>query len=70
MASHSTGIITVEGLIGAGKTTLCETLRQRLGRTALSGRPVVFVDEPVDVWSTFVDADGTPMLTLFYADPK
>ena len=70
MAFRSTGIITVEGLIGAGKTTLCETLRLRLGGAALSGRPVVFVDEPVDVWSTFVDADGTPMLTLFYADPK
>ena len=69
MAFHSTGIITVEGLIGAGKTTLCQTLRERLGGTKVAGRPIVFVAEPVDVWSTFVDADGTPMLTLFYADP-
>jgi len=70
MASHSTGIITIEGLIGAGKTTLCETLRQRLGGSLIEGRKIVFVPEPVDVWSTFVDADGTPILTLFYANPK
>ena len=70
MAYHNTGIITVEGLIGAGKTTLCETLRERLGGTRVEGREIVFVTEPVDVWSTFVDADGTPMLTLFYANPQ
>ena len=70
MASRRTGIISVEGLIGAGKTTLCQLLRERLGGTAVAGRPIIFVAEPVDVWSTFVDADGTPMLTLFYANPK
>jgi len=70
MTYHKNGIITVEGLIGAGKTTLCQNLRQRLGETRVEGREIIFVAEPVDVWSTFVDADGTPMLTLFYANPK
>ena len=70
MASRRTGIITVEGLIGAGKTTLCQMLRERLEGTTVAGRSIVFVAEPVDVWSTFIDADGKPMLALFYANPK
>lgn len=70
MTSYITGIITVEGLIGAGKTTLCKTLEERLGGSLIGGREIVFVPEPVDVWSTFVDTDGTPILTLFYANPS
>ena len=68
--SNSTGIVTIEGLIGAGKTTLCNILKEKLKGITLEGRDIVFVDEPVDVWSTFMNDDGVPILTLFYADPK
>jgi deoxycitidine kinase/deoxyguanosine kinase len=56
-------LISIEGNIGAGKSTLIETLKTRFPN-------VVFVDEPVDVWSTVTDKDGTTILEKYYADQK
>ncbi len=60
-------IITVEGNIGSGKSTLVKNLKQHL---AEQGVPYVFVQEPVDIWATICDRDGEPILTKFYRDQE
>ena len=56
-------IITVEGNIGAGKTTFLESLRSRL--------PFVKVLlEPVGEWISTKNAEGKSILQLFYEDKK
>jgi deoxyadenosine/deoxycytidine kinase len=59
----ATGVVTVEGLIGAGKSSVKEALEVAC---AADGLDVVFVDEPVDTWAEFVDGDGVGILELFY----
>ena len=55
-------IISIEGNIGAGKSTLYEHLRG-----IYNNNPhVVFVDEPVDEWNTIVDEYGIPILQRYY----
>ena len=65
--SHHTmackAIITVEGNIGAGKTTFLESLRTRL--------PFVKVLlEPVGEWISTKNSEGKSILQLFYEDKK
>jgi deoxyadenosine/deoxycytidine kinase len=57
-------IISLEGNIGAGKSTLLLELATRLPEGWL------FLEEPVDVWEKFRDADGKTMLQKFYDDPN
>ena len=55
-------IISIEGNIGAGKSTLYEQLRNMY-----SDNPrIVFVDEPVDEWNTVVDESGATILQRYY----
>ena len=61
-----TKIISIEGNIGSGKSTLVEALRQKFEGI----RNVCFLQEPVDIWNTIKDKGGNTMLTKFYADPK
>jgi len=56
-------IISVEGNIGAGKSTFLEKLKETFP-------DAYFVPEPVDEWSTIVDSNGTTILERYYADPK
>ena len=59
-------VISIEGNIGSGKTTLFDLLRNR---PAL--RDVVFVEEPVELWEKIRDdATGESLLQRFYADPE
>jgi deoxyadenosine/deoxycytidine kinase len=56
-------IISLEGNIGAGKSTLFNQLR--------AAHPEwIFVDEPVDEWMRLVDSDGKSLLENFYGDRK
>jgi deoxyadenosine/deoxycytidine kinase len=65
MESSQPRIISVEGNIGAGKSTLVEKLK-----THYENRDdVIFLQEPVDVWST-ITQEGKTMLELFYEDKK
>jgi deoxyadenosine/deoxycytidine kinase len=58
-------IISIEGNIGSGKTTLFDLLR---ARPALIN--VVFIEEPVDLWDKIRDdITGESLLQRFYADP-
>jgi deoxyadenosine/deoxycytidine kinase len=52
--------ISLEGNIGAGKSTLIKAL----------GDTAVIVDEPVKEWMELKDSNGTSILELFYDDPK
>lgn len=58
-------IISIEGNIGSGKSTLIDNLRKHF---ADNGK-VVFIKEPVDEWETIRDVDGRTMLQLFYRNP-
>lgn len=63
--SHSRPIIlSIEGNIGAGKSTIIEKMKERM-----SSDEVIFVKEPVDEWEHFRDnTDGENILMKFYAD--
>jgi deoxyadenosine/deoxycytidine kinase len=56
-------IITIEGNIGAGKSTLVDLLKTKYADRT----DVMFLQEPVDVWSK-ITQDGKTMLELFYGD--
>jgi deoxyadenosine/deoxycytidine kinase len=58
-------IFSVEGNIGAGKTTIIENLQKLFAENP----DVIFIREPVDVWQTIVDKNGETILAKFYADP-
>lgn len=60
-----TRIITIEGNIGAGKSTLVDVLKNRYADRT----DVMFLQEPVDVW-TKISQDGKNVLELFYGDQK
>ena len=55
-------LISIEGNIGSGKSTLVEYLKS-LGT-------YIFVDEPVNEWLTIKDKDGSNALECFYKDKK
>jgi len=59
----ATYIFTVEGNIGAGKTTFLERLRREWPEATI-------VLEPVGTWMTMKEKDGTSLLDHFYADKK
>ena len=61
----STGILSIEGNIGAGKSTLLDQLKKES-----FGRKVVFMQEPVDQWSTICNESGDTILSCFYQDPS
>lgn len=60
-------VVTIEGLIGAGKSELLKVLRDELSRRRI---PTTVIDEPVESWKEPAP-DGTPgILERFYGDQK
>lgn len=59
-------IISIDGNIGSGKSTLYGNLRDYY----FGDDSVCFVPEPVGEWENIVDDKGTPILTNFYKDKK
>jgi len=57
-------IISIEGNIGSGKTTIIENLQSYLKHD----KTVAFLREPVDIWESIKDHDGKSILTKFYED--
>ncbi len=45
----STLILSLEGNIGVGKSTMLNRIKQHIG-DEINGRKVVFLQEPVDKW--------------------
>ena len=59
-------IISIEGNIGSGKSTLVRNLQNHLNNKKAD---VIFLQEPVDVWNTIKDENGT-ILEQFYKDQE
>jgi deoxyadenosine/deoxycytidine kinase len=58
-------IISVEGNIGSGKSTILEILKKKY----VNNKKVVFVDEPVSEWNEIRDGDKS-ILELFYGNKE
>lgn len=58
-----TRIISLDGNIGVGKSTLLEKIREHFPE-------IVIVQEPVDIWTQLKTEEGTNLLELFYKDKK
>jgi thymidylate kinase len=66
MSAHKPLLVTIEGNIGAGKSSIIARMKEKYSHS----RDVVFVQEPVDIWEGICDENGTKMLNLFYQNPK
>ena len=54
-------VISLDGNIGAGKTTMLGYLRKEYPN-------IHYIDEPVDTWMNLKDENGNDLLSLFYKD--
>ena len=69
-------VLSFDGNIGSGKSTLVEEARKRLfGQNSKffwdhKFKNIVFLQEPVDIWKTIVDETGVTILEKFYEDQK
>jgi len=62
--------ISIEGNIGAGKSTIINEMKKYIEKTELTTK-VVFIKEPVDVWESTIDPNsGKNMIELFYENPS
>lgn len=57
-------LISIEGNIGTGKTTLFEILKDHYK----DNPNIIFISEPVDKWIKLTDTDGENILEKFYKD--
>ena len=56
-------IISIEGNIGSGKSTLIKRLKE-------SGTNFIYLPEPVDLWNEIKDEFGTTIIEKYYLDKK
>jgi deoxyadenosine/deoxycytidine kinase len=68
MATPRPFIVSVEGNIGSGKSTILNAMRERYHE--IDGVPIVYVDEPVSQWEQIKSKEGKNMIELFYANPS
>jgi deoxyadenosine/deoxycytidine kinase len=59
-------LVSLEGNIGGGKTTLLEALKN----IKWVDKKIVFVREPVDEWEKIKDGEGKTILEKFYNDQE
>ena len=62
-SNHPAILISVEGNVGAGKSTLIELLKDR-------HKDWNFIAEPVDMWSSIKNERGESLLEVYYRDRK
>ncbi len=58
-------IISIEGNIGSGKSTLVNYLKNTLDKNKY-----IFVDEPVNTWQSITDNKGVDIISKFYEDQE
>lgn len=69
-------IVSLEGNIGAGKSTIVDILKNKYETESekyfgeLADSKIVFMKEPVDIWTSICDSEGESILQKFYKDPK
>ena len=59
-----TRLLSIEGNIGSGKSTLVAKLREKYG----NNKEICFLDEPVSEWETIKDSEGKSMLEKYYGN--
>ncbi len=59
-------IISLEGNIGAGKSTILANLEKHLGEKA----GWIFLKEPIHIWDEIQDKQGQTILSKFYENPE
>jgi deoxyadenosine/deoxycytidine kinase len=64
--THIPFIISLEGNIGAGKSTIYHKLQQYYS----GNKDIVFMDEPVNLWNNITDENGESMLVKYYRNPS
>jgi len=64
--SQQVKIISIDGNIGSGKSTLMERLRKHFSNNT----NIVFLKEPVDEWETITDENDITVLEKFYENPS
>ena len=63
-----TWIFSIEGNIGSGKSTAIKHLKEKLHY--INGKKIVYLQEPVDIWSSVKDENGNNIIERFYDNPK
>lgn len=61
-------IISLEGNIGSGKSTLFKALKETCDPDCLQEKKIIFLEEPVDEWCQIKDTNNHSILDLFYQD--
>ena len=59
-------IISIEGNIGSGKSTILRSLKKYLS----GNKNIIFLQEPVDQWETIKDIHGNTILKKFYINQQ
>lgn len=57
-------VISIEGNIGAGKSTLIGEIQSKLQKK------VIYIPEPIDEWNTIQDENKIPILECFYKNQE
>lgn len=69
-------IISIEGNIGSGKSTLVNMLKKWFSMDETKNylnkekSNIIFLEEPVEEWNTITNKEGKTMIQLFYEDKK
>jgi deoxyadenosine/deoxycytidine kinase len=63
---HTHKLISIDGNIGSGKSTIMEALKHKFS----DNKNVVFLREPVDEWAQIKDENNVTILEKFYANQK
>lgn len=63
-------IISIEGNIGSGKSTMLRHLKINLLPSIENKYKIIFVDEPVSSWENIKDVEGKNMIEKFYDNPQ
>lgn len=66
----SVKILSIEGNIGSGKSTMLKYLRNNLLSFLENNYKLIFVDEPVSSWENIKDIEGKNMIEKFYENPQ
>jgi len=66
MASLNYEVVSIEGNIGSGKSTLMKYLKQHFKNDDC----IIFLKEPVDEWEKIKDNTGKTILEKFYGDQE
>ena len=65
----NTTIISVEGNIGSGKSTILKFLGENYKNDNLKNN-IIFLQEPVDEWNSITDKEGITILSKFYENQE